>query len=47
MSYLYEYPVLASDKFFDNLRGDPRFKEILSRQKASYEENQRKFGGLR
>ena len=46
VSYLYEYPVLALDKFFDNLRGEPRFEEILSRQKASYEENQRKFGGL-
>jgi hypothetical protein len=38
--------VLALDKFLDNLRGDPRFEEILSRQKASYEENQRRFGGL-
>ncbi len=46
MSYLYEYPMLALDKFFDNLRGDPRFEEILSRQKESYEENLRKFGGL-
>jgi hypothetical protein len=45
-SYLYEYPVLARGWFFDRLCGDPRFEEILSRQKEIYEDNLRKYGGL-
>jgi serine/threonine protein kinase/tetratricopeptide (TPR) repeat protein len=44
--YLYEYPVLAGSFFFDSLRGDPRFREILDRQKSRYEENLKKYGGL-
>lgn len=45
-SYLGEYPMLARSYFFDSLRGDPRFEEILSRQKKRYDENLRRYGGL-
>jgi serine/threonine protein kinase/Flp pilus assembly protein TadD len=44
--YLYEYPFLASSYFFDSLRDDPRFREILEKQKAVYLENLKKYGGL-
>lgn len=44
--YLYEYPFLARCFFFDGLRGDPRFEEILTQQKKRYEENLKKYGGL-
>jgi len=46
LSYLFEFPMLAGSFFFDGLRGDPRFEEMLSRQKERYEENLRKYGGL-
>jgi hypothetical protein len=44
--YMNEYPFLASCFFFDSLRGDPRFEEILRQQKKRYEENLKKYGGL-
>jgi tetratricopeptide (TPR) repeat protein len=44
--YLYEYPYLASSYFYDSLRDDPRFIEILEKQKTRHDENSRKFGGL-
>ncbi len=45
-SYLGEYPFLAKSYFFDSLRGNPRFEEILIQQKKRYEEDRKKFGGL-
>ncbi|MGD9346146.1 MAG: protein kinase [Candidatus Aminicenantes bacterium] len=42
--YLYTYPFLATNPFYDNLRGDPRFQEILEIEKEKYEEMLRKFG---
>jgi serine/threonine protein kinase/tetratricopeptide (TPR) repeat protein len=44
--YLYEYPLLESSYFYDSLRDDPRFIEILRQQKKKYDENRRKYGDL-
>jgi serine/threonine protein kinase/Flp pilus assembly protein TadD len=44
--YLFEYPFLASSHFYDRLRADPRFIQILEKQKIRHDENLRKFGGL-
>jgi len=45
-SYLYEYPLLERSWFYEGLREDPRFRELLARRKAAYEDNLRKYGGL-
>ncbi len=42
--YFYTYPYLASNPFYDNLRSDPRFQEILKSEKEKYEEKLRKYG---
>jgi len=44
--YLFEYPFLAKSYYFDNLRNMPRFREIMEKQKAIYDENLKKYGGL-
>jgi len=44
--YLYNYPFLVNCYFYDPLRDDPRFIEILRQQKKKYEENRRKYGNL-
>jgi len=44
--YLYSYPFLASNPCYDGLRYDPRFKEILEREKKKYEEKLKKYGKL-
>jgi tetratricopeptide (TPR) repeat protein len=46
LDYMYDYPFLNTNSFFDNLRDDPRFIEILARQKKQYEENLSKYGTL-
>jgi len=46
LDYMYEYPFLNTNSFFDNLRDDPRFKEILAHQKEKYEVNLKKYGTL-
>ncbi len=46
-SFAYSYPFLSTSPYFDNLRDDPRFVVILSKQKTKYEENLRKFGDIR
>ncbi|MEW5900455.1 MAG: protein kinase [Acidobacteriota bacterium] len=46
LDYFYEYPFLNTNYFYDNLRRDPRFAEILARQKKRYEENSLKYGRL-
>ena len=35
--YLYSYPSLAKNPWYKELRGDPRFQEILEKQKELYE----------
>ena len=42
--YLYAYPFLATNPFFDNLRNDPGFKEILEKQRRDYEHKKVRCG---
>ena len=42
--YLYSYPFLISNPCYDNLRDDPRFKEIVKREKKKYANKLKKFG---
>jgi eukaryotic-like serine/threonine-protein kinase len=44
--YLYSYPYLATNFYFDTLRNDPRFREILASEKIKYDEKLAKFGNL-
>jgi len=44
--YLYPYPYLTGSYFYDPLRDDPRFKEILAKQKKIHEERLRKYSDL-
>ncbi len=46
--YLYVFPFLNNtrDHFFDRLRGDPRFIEILRREARQHADNLEKYGGL-
>jgi serine/threonine protein kinase/Flp pilus assembly protein TadD len=40
------YNYLETNPFFDNLRSDPRFQEIVAKHKELYEENLAKYGDL-
>ncbi len=44
--YLYAYPILINIPFYDNLRDDPRFQEIVRKEKNKYEEKLEKYGDL-
>jgi tetratricopeptide (TPR) repeat protein len=46
--YLYFFPFLNNtrDYFYDKLRGDPKFGEILRREERKYAENLEKYSGL-
>jgi len=44
--YLYPYPYLMNNPFYDNLRDDSRFQEIVKEEKKKYEEKRRKYGKL-
>ncbi len=44
--YLYPYPHLLNCFFYDPLRADPRFIEILKKQKKAHEERLKKYGDL-
>jgi serine/threonine protein kinase/tetratricopeptide (TPR) repeat protein len=44
--YLYTYPYLTTNPLFRNLRGDPRFEEVVRKEKEKFEEKMRKFGDL-
>jgi serine/threonine-protein kinase len=46
LDYMYDYPFLNTNYYFDKLRDDPRFIEILAQQKKKYEENLSKYGTL-
>jgi hypothetical protein len=41
--YMYSYPFLISNPFYKNLRDDPRFEEILEKEKTKYEEKLKKY----
>ncbi|MGD2087867.1 MAG: protein kinase [Candidatus Aminicenantes bacterium] len=44
--YYFHYIILINNPFFDNLRDEPRFKEIVEKAKQVYEERVRKYGDL-
>ncbi len=44
--YMFDYPFLTSSYFFDGLRSDPRFIEILEKQKKRFEDQRQKYGGI-
>ena len=44
--YLYSYPILKNNNSYDNLRDDPRFKEIVKRELKKYEEKEKKYRKL-
>jgi len=44
--YLYSYPSLINNPCYDNLRDDPRFKEIVKREKNKYKEKLKKYDRL-
>lgn len=41
------YYFLLSNPFYDNLRGDSRFKKIVKREKKLYEQHLKKYGDLK
>jgi tetratricopeptide (TPR) repeat protein len=44
--YLYPYPMLKSDPFFENLRSDSRFQEVVRNEERKFNEKMRKYGDL-
>jgi TolB-like protein/Tfp pilus assembly protein PilF len=44
--YLYSYPSLAKNPIFKGLRSEPRFWEIVRREKPKYQEKLRKFARM-
>ncbi|MFB0519048.1 MAG: protein kinase [Acidobacteriota bacterium] len=44
--YLYPYPFLVNCLFYDNLRDDARFKEIVNKEKKKYEQRLINYGKL-
>jgi hypothetical protein len=45
--YYYSYPVLINNPCYSNLFDDPRYQEILKKEKIKYEEKIEKYGGLK
>ena len=44
--YLYAYPYLLTNPFLANLRGDPRFQEIVRKEEAKFQAKLKKYGDL-
>ena len=44
--YFYSYPYLRNTPCYDNLRDDPRFQEVLDKEKVKYEKKLRKYRDL-
>jgi len=44
--YPYSYPYLKNNPCYDSLRDDPRFQEIMIKEKAKYDEKVKKYGDL-
>lgn len=44
--YMYSYPILVNNYFYDNLRDDPRFLDILKTEKKKYEDKLKKYDQL-
>ena len=45
-TYPYSYHVLTKNYFYDNLRDDPRFREIVKKEKKKYQEKLKKYGDI-
>jgi len=45
-TYPYSYHVLIKNYFYDNLRDDPRFKEIVKKEKKKNKEKLKKYGDI-
>ena len=45
-TYPYSYHVLTKNYFYDNLRNDPRFKEIVKKEKKKYQRRLKKYGDI-
>ncbi len=44
--YLYSYPLLLKHPAYENLRDDPRFQEILRKEKEKYDQKIKKYGNI-
>jgi serine/threonine protein kinase/tetratricopeptide (TPR) repeat protein len=44
--YLYPYPYLMTNPFFANLRSDPRYQEIVRKERSKYQAKLKKYGDL-
>ena len=44
--FQYSYLPLINSHFYDNLRDDPRFKQIVEKQERKYEDRLKKYGDL-
>ncbi len=44
--YLYPHPFLMSNPFYDNIRDDPSFQEIVKEEKKKYDKKRKKYGKL-
>jgi tetratricopeptide (TPR) repeat protein len=44
--YLYPYPLLTTYPFFENLQNDPRFQDIVRREKDKFDKKIKKYGDL-
>ena len=44
--FRYPYYSLLNNPFYDNLRGDPRFEEIVQKTKERHEERLKTYGDL-
>ena len=45
-TYPYSYHFLIKNYFYDNLRNDPRFKEIVKKEKKKYQGRLKKYGDI-
>jgi len=45
-TYPYSYHVLIKNYFYDSLRNDPRFKEIVKKEKKKYQRKLKKYGDI-
>jgi len=44
--YPYSFPYLKNNPCYDSIRDDPRFQEIMIKEKAKYDEKVKKYGDL-
>ncbi len=44
--YLYPFPLLKTNPFYDGLRSDPRFQEIVRNEERKFNQKMKKYGDL-